>query len=353
MISVILISCLGIIVYSNSFLCSFHFDDNPFIIDNPFIRNIHHLQTIWAGYPCRFITYLSYAFNYHYHRLDVAGYHLFNLAVHIGSACLVWWLTLLTLSTPALKDSLTESKHRNIIALFAGLIFVSHPLQTEGVTYIYQRAASMATLFYLASLCFYVKSRLLQDNRSFYYHYYICSLLMAVLAMFTKEISITLPLIILLYEICFLNTKRSLNWGHLAPFLLTILTIPLTMLLTRSEKIHEIQAIAKSISPAHYLLTQFRVVLTYIRLIFLPLNQNFDYDYPISKSLLEWPVLFNILFLGTVLFTAKQLFLKYRLVSFSIFWFFLTLLPESSFLPETDLIYEHRLYLPLAGLVCF
>ena len=79
------------------------------------------------------------------------------------------------------------------------------------------------------------------------------------------------------------------------------------------------------ISSMHYLLTQFRVMVTYIRLVFLPLNQNLDYDYPISKSIFELPVLISFLFLIIILFFAKRLFSKYRLVSFSIFWFFLTL----------------------------
>ena len=90
-------------------------------------------------------------------------------------------------------------------------------------------------------------------------------------------------------------------------------------------------------------------MVTYIRLLFLPFNQNLDYDYPVFKNIFELPVLISFLFLIAVLFFAKRLFLKYRLVSFSIFWFFLTLLPESSFLPIKDVIFEHRLYLPLVG----
>ena len=107
------------------------------------------------------------------------------------------------------------------------------------------------------------------------------------------------------------------------------------------------------ISPMHYLLTQFRVMVTYIRLVFLPVNQNLDYDYPIFKSIFEFPVLISFLFLIFILFSAKRLFSKYRLVSFSIFWFFLTLLPESSLFPIHDVIFEHRLYLPLVGYSMF
>ena len=403
LLSIILIFCLGVLVYSNTFFCSFHFDDVIYIINNFLIKNIQHLLNIWGACPCRFITFFSIAFNHHFNGLNVFGYHLFNLAVHLGAAILVWWLTLLTLSTPAMKEE-KIARHANLIALFAGLIFVSHPIQTEAVTYIWQRAASMAAFFYLASLCFYVKSGLLQDAESssvkrsnaidvssviaseakqsfkeqqillrlprrlrlLAMTFYISALITAIMAMFTKENAITLPLMIVFYEFSFFKTKKNLSWPsyrtlvvtrkHLIPFLLTLFIIPVTMLLTKSDRFQEIQSVVKGpegISPIHYLLTQFRVMVTYIRLIFLPLNQNLDYDYPIFKNIFEIPVLTSFLFLMGILFCAKRLFLKYRLISFSIFWFFLTLLPESSFLPQNDVILEHRLYLPLVGFCIF
>jgi tetratricopeptide (TPR) repeat protein len=345
---------LGILAYSNTFHSTFHFDDFTYIVGNATIRNIYNLQGIWNYYPCRFVTFLSLALNYHFSQLDVIGYHLFNIAVHICSALLVWWLVLLTFSTPAMKME-KISRHANVLALFAGLVFVSHPVQIEAVTYICQRAASMAALFYLTSLCLYIKSRLSQHSVPIRF-YYAGSLIAAITAMFTKEIAITLPLMIVLYELCFFENIKTLNWKRIIPFLATLLLIPLTMLLTRSKFFHEIQSIAQGpegISPMHYLLTQFRVMVTYLRLIFLPLNQNFDYDYPIFKNIFDLPVLSSLLFLLTILFFAKYLFSKYRLVSFSILWFFLALLPESSLLPQKDVIFEHRLYLPLVGFSIF
>jgi protein O-mannosyl-transferase len=161
---IIAICCLGIAIYSNTFNSSFHLDDYDSITDNPAIKNIRAPLNIWGFWPTRFITYLSLALNYHLHKLDVFGYHLFNLAVHLGSSILVWWLMLLTFSTPALKGQ-KIARHAKMISFFAGLLFVSHPLQTQAVTYIVQRAVSMAALFYLASLSLYVKSRLLEYEK--------------------------------------------------------------------------------------------------------------------------------------------------------------------------------------------
>ncbi len=284
------------------------------------------------------------------------GYHLVNLTVHLLTAVLVWRLVLLTLATPAMKEE-EITGHANVISLLAGLVFVAHPVQTESVTYIVQRASSMATLFYVASLCSYIKWREIQEEGSAAgsgRSYFIGSLIMAMAAMFTKEIAITLPLMILFYEFSFFKTKKGVNWKRLVPFLLTIFIIPLTMLLTETgaERAHELQS-APGISLIHYFLTQFRVISTYIRLVFLPVNQNLDYDYSISRSAFEVSTAFGFLFLTAILFFAQRLFFRYRLVSFFIFWFFLTLLPESSFLPIQDVIFEHRLYLPLVGYSIF
>lgn len=382
--SVFAIFLVGAAVYSNTFHCGFHFDDDFFIKNNFAIRHIDSIKEIWDFLPARFIFYLSLAVNYHFHQLDLFGYHAVNLTVHIISSILVWWLCLLTLSTPAVKGLLEKTvgknkspsrlKHRNsvaplreitisdhapVIALFAGLIFVSHPIQTQAITYIMQRAASMATMFYLAAVCFYVQSRLLFNENSSSLAGKVCyvvSLLAAVLAMYTKEITITLPAAILLYEFYFLRVRQKINWKFLIPVLLTITVIPLTLSMTKAINSAEMKNVTEGvgdISAAQYAITQMRVFITYLRLIILPFNQNLDYDYPVSQSLFELPTFLSFLFLVGVLGGAQRLFSKYRILSFSILWFYLTLLPESSFFPMKDVIFEHRLYLPMAGVSLF
>jgi len=355
-LSFVMISVLGIIIYANTFHCSFHLDDQSSVIYNFTIRDIHYWPNIWNFLPRRFLLYLSLALNYHFSALDVFGYHLFNLGVHLGTAILVWWLTLLTFSTPAMKNE-KIAQYAETLALLAGLVFVAHPIQTEAVTYIVQRAASMAAMFYVASLCLWVQSRLLQDKnpavvtRKFYYAGALCT---AVMAMFTKETAITLPLIIVLYELCFFKTKKNFNWQYAVPFLMMVFIIPLTMLLTETRPVR-LQELSREpgISSIHYLLTQFRVMVTYARLAFLPVHQNLDYDYPVFKSFFQLPVITSFLFLLMILCWAKHLFSKHRVLAFSIFWFFLTIVPESSVVPIKDVIFEHRLYLPLVGYSMF
>ena len=352
---VVVLCCLGFIIYSNTFQSAFHFDDD-FIVKNLNIRNLTDLGAVWKLWPTRFITFLTFIINYNFSQFHVFGYHLVNLIVHLGCAILVWWFVILTLSTPVIrKDKI--SQYSGLIALFGALIFLSHPIQTESVTYIYQRTTSLAGFFYIFSLCLYVKSRLLQTGNSIASNWrilYVFSWVMCVICMFTKENALTLPLMIILYEFCFFRKGRNIKWKHTAPFLIILPIIPIFLFSTKPATFTDIQRLIEYPTTAYYyFLTQLRVMITYIRLLFLPLNQNLDYCYPISKSLFELPTALSLFLLSFIMLTAIRIFSRYRLISFSIFWFFLTLLPESSIIPMKDAIFEHRLYLPMVGYSLF
>lgn len=343
----LLFLCLGTIIYSNTFNSSFHLDDTDSIVENYSLRDIGRISKIWSFCPTHFITYLSLAVNYRLGQLNVLGYHIFNMIIHIFSAVLVWWLVLITFSAPGMQDDRIR-KCREKFSLFAGLVFLAHPIQTQAVTYIIQRSASMATLFYIGSLCLYAKARLETRYNTIYY---ISSLVVMVLAMFSKEISITIPLIILLYEYYFLKQQTGICWKKVVPFLLCILIIPLTMLFTKT--VGRIGEEGRNISAFYYFLTQFRVKITFMRLLLIPVNQNLDYDYPVYRTLFNMPTAASVIVLIVILIIAVRIFRSYKLISFSIFWFYITLLTESSIIPIRDVIFEHRLYLPMVGFLIF
>ena len=154
------------------------------------------------------------------------------------------------------------------------------------------------------------------------------------------------------------------------PLLLTMLIIPMILTggkgsLTDIRGIDEATKIASfsEISREDYFFTQFRVIVTYIRLLFIPINQNLDYDYPVYHSFLDLEVLLSFLFLVLLFGLGVYLYLRsrstihhspftihcLRLASFGIFWFFITLSVESSIIPIRDVIFEHRVYLPSIG----
>jgi len=359
LISIVLICLVGVIAYSNSFDCSFHFDDTSFIEKNIAIRNLSNVKAWWGFYSSRPIGFLSFALNYHFHRLHVWGYHLVNLAIHIVNALLVWWLVMLTMATPVMRDQ-PIGRHKRAMALFTALLFVSHPLATQSVTYIVQRLASLATLFYLLSLALYVKGRLWEGNKDRrVFFFYTGSILCAVLGMLTKEIVFTLPFAFVLYEFSFIKTDtwridlkdRSIQ----IPIIILGIFVGLFFLNFSFGIFNPVspllyQGYDYPITAWEYLLTQFSVILTYIRLFVLPVNQNIDYDYAISHSLFEWHTLIGLLSLAGILLLGIFVFRRYRLIAFGIIWFFLTLSVESSIIPiAQDVIFEHRTYLPGLG----
>ncbi|MDP3921441.1 MAG: tetratricopeptide repeat protein [Candidatus Omnitrophota bacterium] len=334
----------GFVLYSNTFHASFNFDDSVFISENLAIRDIGRLGSIWETHKTRFLPFLSFALNYHFHQLDVTGYHLVNISIHILTSYLVFLIMLSTCRTPALKDDpLVE--HRVLLAAAGALIFLCHPVQTQAVTYISQRMASMACCFYFATLYFYIRFRLDKDSR-----FLIPAGLCAVLAVLSKQNTFTLPLALLLYDVCFWGIGTRGLWRKRCALLLFVLPLVMAYFLFFAAK--DIQSATRMLTaiPRHYyLFTQFSVICTYIRLLFLPVNQSVDYDYAISTSFFEPVTLISFLFLCSLAGLALRLYKKEPLIAFGVFWFFLTLSIESSIIPINDVIFEHRLYLPSLG----
>ena len=367
LLSLLSIIVVGAMVYSNTFNASWHFDDSVVITENWALRDLGgRFADVFKGN--RGVGYLTFALNYHFNKLDVTGYHVVNIAIHIVNAILVYFLVMLTMQTPAMSKN-RLARHAHFLALASGLIFVSHPIQTQAVTYIAQRFTSLAALFYLLSLVLFIKARLKTvQGKSFlsplHLVCYCLSLVSAFFAMHTKEISFTLPVVIILYDFFFIDSSiASLGKriAYLLPFILTLVIIPVNTLdlfgqggaKPLGDVIGEIREQVQEtplISRGDYLLTQFNVIVTYIRLLFLPMNQNLDYDYPIARALFQFPTLVSFLFLLALFVLTVYLFIKgYRLISFAIIWFFVTLSVESSIIPIRDVIYEHRVYLPSVG----
>ncbi|HEY6008004.1 MAG TPA: tetratricopeptide repeat protein, partial [Geobacteraceae bacterium] len=348
----------------------FTFDDITSIVDNPIIRDAGNFLGRADGYrynPRRFVAYLTFALNYRAGGLGVAGYHVVNLVIHLITALLVYAWTRLTLATPRLAESRFAPCSRSI-SLVAALLFVAHPLATQAVTYVVQRSASLATLFYLLALVCYAAARSEQErlrrlSSPRVLFLFGATVLASGLALRTKEIAVTLPFALLLYEgMFFPRTRRKrllIGFGTLGGALL-FLAVALSATRPLGEFLADVgQSLAETrvISRSDYLLTQFRVLVTYVRLLFMPVAQNLDYAYPIATSLFDPAVCASLFFLLGLLACAVVLLVRagrggeplLRLVAFGIFWFFLTLAVESSIIPITDVIFEHRLYLPLAG----
>jgi len=356
LIGLAILILLGIIIYSNSYNCAFHFDDLTNIIENLKIRNLSDIRGLWDYEHNRFIPNLTFAINYHYGKLNVWGYHFINLIIHLINSVLVWWLTILIFSSPVIKK-IPVCKHKNSIAIFTALLFVSHPLATESVTYIVQRIASIAAMFYMLSVAFYLKARLMDRGNVSKYFLFAGSVISAILALHSKENSYTLPFIIVLVEIFFLQAKRlSINFKDYRVILLIVAFIGFILIAVFTFSFSVLDAIPpdihndfKTITASSYLFTQFIVIPKYIQLLSLPVNLNLDYNILISHSLFDIRTMLGFIFLSALIILGIYLYNRNRIISFGISWFFITLAIESSFIPISDLMFEHRTYLPSYG----
>jgi hypothetical protein len=366
----LLIAILGLLVYSNTFDVPFHYDDAIFIVKNPLIKDFGYFtepsnaervrlsEGVKRFFRTRRVGYLTFWASYRLGELDVMGYHAFSLALHIANALFVYLIVTLTFRTPLLEKSRFKGRS-HLIALFSGLLFVAHPLQTESVTYIMRRVELLAAMFYLASTAAYIGSRL-SDGRA-KYGLYALALVSAVLGMKTKENVFTLPIAIGLYEFMFFRggiRKRSLL---IVPLLLTMLIIPLEYI--DMEKAGSFGATLESATRypdapprLDYLYTQFNVVVSYISLLLFPVGQSVDHDQQVFHSFFETPVFTSFLLLVFVFCIGVYVLRRsgitdnaLRLVSFGMFWFFIALSVESSVLPIGETIVEYRTYLPTTG----
>jgi hypothetical protein len=341
---------LGIIIYSNSFNCSFHLDDIGNITDNAVIKLLD-IKKIWEYSHNRFFGYLSLAINYHFGAFNLWGYHFVNLLIHLINTLIVYWLTRLILATPALNEETTKKQKLNI-AFFTALLFVTHPLATQSVTYLIQRLASIAAMFYFLSVAFYIKARMTEAiNKKIIL--FTLFLLSVVIALHCKENTYTIPFIILLVEAClFTKQKFSFNikdYRIIAGFIVTIIGLSIILYkfpLSIFNTIPPSFGTNYSITSTDYLFTQFSVIFKYIQLLILPINQNLDYDYPLSTGFFEPRTLICFMLLLGLMAMAIYYFNRKRIISFGIGWFLITLSVESSFIPIADLIFEHRTYLP-------
>lgn len=330
----IVIIILGFAVYANCLNGGFVWDDGILIRDNACIKNWSGLakvftQDVGAGAKKEYGFYrpfqiLTYTIDYTFWNLNVLGFHLSNVLLHILAALCIFWLVNI------LYDD-------SILSLLTALFFVSHPIHTEAVSYVSGRSDSLAAIFMLLCLIFYIKN-LSQKSRALY----ILMLLSYILALLSRENSLVLPLILLLYHYTVRKRFERKQFLALSAFAFIYIGFRFTLL--------------KSFLPDFPISTNlmqrfpgfFAAVANYLRLLFLPFNLHMEYGNKLF-SFSHPQVVFGILISLTLLIYAAAQIKAKPLTSFSILWFFATLLPYSNLYPLNAYMAEHWLYLPSVG----
>jgi hypothetical protein len=345
--------------YANTLYSPFVLDDIHSFVEEPnvYLRDFSYdsfsrLSDTFFG-KARLIPMVTFAINHAMAKGQMPIYHVTNIAIHLLAVLAVYWFIISLLRTPVSSSAL-RGFSATWYAFFAAALWALNPVQTNAVTYIVQRMTSLSALFYIAALAFYVNARLASGikNRVLFYTGFGVMLFCAFLS---KENSYMLPAAVLLVEWLFfspdlpLKIIYRLRWYHwLAIILLIGIVLPLAG--QRWEGIVNTGNF-RFFTWDERLLTQSRVVLYYITLLLLPLpgRMNFDYDFPLSYSLLSPSTTFVAVILLAIplvwsLFRRKE----QPLVAFGILWFFLNLAIESTLIP-LELVFEHRLYLPSVG----
>ena len=342
LLQTLLLVLVAVVPYLNTFHVTWYFDDVNNIVENPLVRDLPRAaRGLFEG---RGVALFTFALNHRFGGLETTGYHLVNLAIHVGCVVVVWLL---------LRRLLDKS---SLWPLFGALLFALHPVQTQAVTYVVQRMTSLSAFFFLLAVYGYL---LYLDDTSRRPWLYVLAFFFGALAVLTKQSTAVLPLVLLLVERYF---RPGRSWRQqltsVLPFCLApawktaeMLLLPLwrgdiEASIRYSDQLQSLQ----NVTPLRYLFTEFSVLCYYLKLLVLPVGQRLDYGWPVVERLLtlqNMAALSGLIALGWLAWRLRS---RRPLLSCGIAWFFITLSIESSLIP-LDPIFEHRLYLPLFGFV--
>lgn len=359
----LLIACLILTCYSNAFFASWHLDDRPNItansslhIDNLSFTTLSKTLTANPTSPgslYRPIVMLTFAINWYISKDNIFSYHIFNISIHIITAIFLYLTIFHILTKTYYSTQIQYSKSTTqLVAFFAVLLWALHPIQTQAITYIVQRMASMTAMFYIIAIFFYLLARH-TSNISKKIGLFTIVFFAFCLAIGSKENSITLPITLILVEFLFLQNiekkKVKLRFSLILFGTTALFFLFGSIFFLNGEPLSILNAYnARSFTLTERLLTEPRVVTNYLYQIFYPITSSlsFEHDTILSKSLLEpWTTLPAIFFLTFLLISAFFSYRKSPFYSFAILFFFLNHLIESTVIP-LELTFEHRNYLP-------
>jgi tetratricopeptide (TPR) repeat protein len=345
---------LCLIVYYNSLSNGFVYDDYGVIVENKYIsqpggllaslfsQSYYEFAGIEASY--RPVSTLSYYVIYAFAELNPFYYHLVSLLLHMLNTILVSWLAVLVLQ-------------HHLRALIAGLLFACHPVLTEAVNGIDWNDDLLTTLFFLLALICYIRNQ--SENLVSGIKGYSLSLLFFALGLLAKEMAITLPAIILLYDLVLRDADRdSANFTGLQkmvrnriPVYAGYMAVSLIYLgvrffiLYNPREFHTTSA-GSLLERIIYLPGH---LFSYIRLTLFPVNLNADYLYSHPGSFFEaWNLAGLVIVLALVGFTFKR-YRNSKLIFFGIGWFLITLVPVYNLVEIYHPLAERYLYLPTIG----
>ncbi len=354
--SSLLLFVILILIYANSFDCSWHFDDYVNIVENAGVQ----IKTLsWqdigkslygiagGGRWQRPVSYFTFAVNYYFDGLNVFWYHVVNFFIHYVTSVFLFLFIYNTIKLPILEGRYERNAYS--IALLATLFWAINPVEVMAVTYIVQRMASMVAMFYIMAMYFYLKGRR-ADRTWKCVGFFVLTAFCAILSLGSKENAAMLPVSLFLFDLFLIQGVTiehiKKNW---AVCLFALVLVPAIGLMY-----YDFSTITGSYDEFRpftmweRVLTQPRVIIFYISLLLYPITSRMMliHDMEISKSLFDpWTTIAAVIVLLLILAAAVLISRKRPLISYCIIFFFVNHLIEGSFV-SLELVYEHRNYLP-------
>ncbi len=339
---------VAVVLNLNTLHNAFHLDDMRVIVDNRNLATPSALLRSLAVNPSRALLLLSFGYNLWLGGFNPVGFHIVNVALHAAVCALVF---LLTLHFARNSTDLTRGTIPPRVAAFvAATLFACHPLNSETVNYISARSSSMATCFYLLALLSFIHYSNASAQRTIRF-WYAVSILSFLLGLASKETVITLPVMLLVYDLLYVSKFRP------SRFVRRLVALP-------HGPFWAIVAVALAVqwfvvglpSPAAKavwanLMTQAHVVLNYLQLALLPLGLTPAHSVPDYTRLFEPTTLVAVLTICALVTLAAVLARDLPALTFAVLWYFVTLLPSSSVIPLGTAMNEHRAYLPFSMVV--
>ena len=376
------IALSAIIVYINSLDNAFHYDDEHDIVANAFLEKWENIPLLFTS--SRFykddiiradhyrpVVYVTYALNKITGGNSPFGYHVVNLAFHIGSAVMLFLIVRAMLDA-GLEDRSQKIEVRSkmdggrvnvFIALTAGLIFTVHPFNSEAVNYITARSSLMSGFFYLLAFWCWIKYRveLAAVRSQISSYFYLGSILAFLLAMLSKESAITLPVVLWLYDLYFHTPHSALRIPHFLNYRTYLAYLPFVLAVV-------VPAIAVrflywgGVAPAFkrsftvQLYTELPVLVRHFKYFIFPVGLNIDHQTEIYKTFFTWPVAGSAVILAFYIFLAflasRSKAIEWRVLSFFMLWFFIVLIP-TIIIPLNAIFQENRGYLAVIVFTVF
>lgn len=336
---------LGLIIlsfaaYLNTLSHTFVFDDVYVISGNYFIRD---WKNFWGLFTSKYfaasgelsyrpVVTLSYFMDYSLWHLNPLGYHLTNVILHTLNSVLLFFLVRSTVRNTSL-------------AFLASLFFACHPVLSEAVNAVSYREDLLAATFFITAFILYVRLPALNK-----FYLYPLSLLSYFFALFSKEMAITLPLLIFFFD--YLIGSRRTFTNRILRFYPGYLLVTIFYLLVRFRWFHN--PVESGVScPQENLwfnfLAMLKVMASYLKLLFFPVNLNADYLVPVASSPWDMSCILSLLLITSVAVIGCRLFFHSKFLFFSLLWFFVALLPVLNIVPIGNIMAERYLYIPAIG----